>query len=39
MSHTGNPVPVFAVGAGAENFTHLNNNCNLPKLILKAAGL
>ncbi|MDE6368621.1 MAG: alkaline phosphatase, partial [Muribaculaceae bacterium] len=39
LSHSGNPVPVFAVGAGAEKFTHLNNNNQLPKLILEAAGL
>ena len=39
LSHTGNPVPVFAVGVGSEKFTGLNNNCNLPGLILNAAGL
>lgn len=39
MSHSGNPVPVFAVGVGAEKFRSLNNNCNLPKLILEVAGL
>lgn len=39
MSHTGNPVPVFAVGVGADKFTRLNNNCGLPKLILEAAGV
>ena len=37
MSHSGNPVPVFAVGVGAETFTHLNNNNLLPALILSAA--
>lgn len=37
-SHTGNPVPVFAVGAGAEKFRSLNNNSTLPGLILEAAG-
>lgn len=36
-SHTGNPVPVFAAGAGAEKFRHLNNNNVLPKLILESA--
>lgn len=33
-SHTGNPVPVFAVGVGAERFTHLNNNIEIPATIL-----
>lgn len=37
-SHSGNPVPVFAVGAGSDKFMHLNNNNNLPRLILEAAG-
>lgn len=37
MSHSGNPVPVFAVGVGAEKFRSLNNNCNLPGLIFDAA--
>ena len=37
MSHSGNPVPVFAVGVGAETFTHLNNNNLLPALIFSAA--
>ena len=37
MSHSGNPVPVFAVGVGAETFTHLNNNNLLPGLIFSAA--
>ncbi len=39
LSHSGNPVPVFAVGAGSEKFKSLNNNSNLPGLILQAAGL
>lgn len=38
MSHSGNPVPVFAVGVGAEKFRSLNNNNSLPGLILQAAG-
>ncbi len=33
-SHTGNPVPVFAVGVGADKFTHLNNNIEIPATIL-----
>ena len=36
-SHTGNPVPVFAVGAGADNFKHLNNNTEIPVTLLKLA--
>ena len=39
MGHSGNPVPVFAVGGGAEKFRSLNNNNKLPGLILEAAGL
>lgn len=37
-SHSGNPVPVFAVGIGSERFRHLNNNCELPKIILDILG-
>lgn len=33
-SHTGNPVPVFAVGVGAERFTNLNNNSEIPVAIM-----
>ncbi|MCH5219915.1 MAG: alkaline phosphatase [Muribaculaceae bacterium] len=36
-SHTGNPVPVFAVGDGAENFSSLNNNVDIPGVLLKLA--
>ncbi len=36
-SHTGNPVPVFAVGVGADAFKSLNNNVDIPGAILKAA--
>lgn len=39
MSHSGNPVPVFAVGVGSDKFKGLNNNCNLPVLIYEASGL
>lgn len=35
-SHTGNPVPVFAVGNGAEMFGSLNNNIDIPEAILRA---
>lgn len=37
LSHSGNPVPVFAIGVGSEKFTHVNNNLDLPRLILEAA--
>ncbi|MGM9860117.1 MAG: hypothetical protein ACI31C_05100, partial [Muribaculaceae bacterium] len=32
-SHSGNPTPVFAIGVGAERFSALNNNCDLPRII------
>lgn len=38
FNHSGNPVPVFAVGVGSEAFNHVLNNTDLPNLILKAAG-
>ena len=38
LSHSGNPVPVFAVGAGSDLFKSYNDNANLPRLILQAAG-
>jgi alkaline phosphatase len=31
--HTGNPVPVFAVGVGADRFKSLNNNILIPRYI------
>lgn len=37
-SHSGNPVPVFAMGVGADAFKGLNDNTDIPKLILKAIG-
>lgn len=37
FSHTGNPVPVFAVGVGADRFKGLNNNCCMAKKILSIA--
>lgn len=33
-SHTGNPVPVFAIGVGADTFRHPHNNTDLPAQIL-----
>lgn len=37
-AHTGNPVGVYSAGAGAENFSRVFNNIELPGLILKTAG-
>ena len=34
-SHSGAPVPVFAIGAKAENFKDCRDNTDLPKTILK----
>lgn len=39
FSHTGNPVPVFAVGAGCENFKDVNNNIEIPQKIRRLTGL
>lgn len=38
-SHTSNFVPVYAIGAGAENFTGSLNNIEIPMLIKRSAGL
>lgn len=38
-NHTGNFVPVFAVGEGSQLFSRNLNNVEIPMLILKAAGL
>lgn len=38
-SHTGNPVPLFAVGVGADLFKGLNNNDEIAPIMLKLAGL
>ncbi|MDE6267402.1 MAG: alkaline phosphatase [Muribaculaceae bacterium] len=37
-SHTGNPVPVYAAGKGAEIFSNMNNNIEIPAKILQMAG-
>ena len=34
-SHTGTPVPVFAFGPGAENFTGTLDNTDLPKIMAR----
>lgn len=33
-THTGNPVPVYAMGVGAQEFSNLNNNIDIPAKIL-----
>lgn len=37
-SHSGNPVPLFAIGVGADEFRHLNNNCDIRNTMLKIVG-
>ncbi len=39
FSHTGNPVPVFAVGVGCEEFSDVNNNVEIPRKIRRLTGL
>lgn len=36
--HTGNPVPVFAVGVGAERFSSMKDNTGIPRTIMEIAG-
>ncbi len=36
--HSGNPVPVFAIGVGSDAFRSVNNNIEIPCHIAKAAG-
>lgn len=35
--HTGNPVPVFAIGVGSDLFTSWGDNTDMPKRIMQAA--
>ena len=35
--HTGNPVPVYAIGVGAENFGKPLDNTDIPKIIMRLA--
>ncbi|MDE6136257.1 MAG: alkaline phosphatase [Muribaculaceae bacterium] len=37
-SHTGNPVPLFAIGVGADLFRGLNNNSDIAPAILRLTG-
>lgn len=39
VKHTGAPVPVFAIGVGAERFNGINDNTDLPRKILSIANL
>lgn len=36
--HTGNPVPVFAIGVGAENFSRVVDNIEIPEILRRIAG-
>lgn len=38
-SHTGQPVPVFAIGSGQQLFVPLLDNTDIPKNIVRAAGI
>lgn len=37
--HSGNPVPVFAVGVGSEKFKGVNNNTDLPHILRDILGI
>lgn len=37
--HSGNPVPVFAVGVGSDRFKGVNNNVDLPRILRDIMGL
>lgn len=39
FSHTAMPVPVFAIGSGAESFSGYYDNTDIPKKIMKIANL
>ncbi len=36
-SHSGNPVPLFAIGVGAEKFSKVNNNTGVAQTIIRLA--
>ncbi len=38
-SHSGMPVPVFAVGVGAERFAPVNNNIDIPARLRSILGI
>ena len=35
IHHTGNPVPVFAIGVGAEKFSSMQDNVKIPTTIME----
>jgi len=37
-SHSGVPVPIYAFGPGAENFTGFLDNTDIPRIMMKLAG-
>jgi len=37
-THSGTPVPIFAFGPGAENFTGFLDNTEIPRIIMKLTG-
>ena len=37
--HSGNPVPVFALGVGSDKFKSVNNNTDLPHILREILGL
>lgn len=39
VGHSGNPVPVFAVGAGSDEFRGVNNNIDLPAIMRRLTGV
>ena len=39
VGHSGNPVPVFAVGVGSDLFKGVNNNIDLPVYLRRILGL
>ncbi len=39
FSHTGNPVPFYAIGVGAENFSKPMNNKDIPAILRKLSGI
>ncbi len=39
VHHTGNPVPVFAIGCGSEIFGGVNNNTDIPKKMRHLMGI
>ena len=38
FAHSDGYVPIYAIGAGAENFHGRMNNIDIPEVIAKAAG-